>query len=170
MVQHLTHPKIDPQTFAYKGTLLTNWGMHSVLVNLIRQMNAEFEMEMPVLLNAQEKRTSSVELDNSQVSLLVDSSVVDSQVSASNEPELVKPEMRLESKRREDAQTRADQLQEFKTKEAVDRFLEGLETMPITELKRLKDDEEYRGDTTFSMQVIMQMHKKKDAIEDKTAN
>ena len=51
----------------------------------------------------------------------------------------------------------------------MDRFLEGIETMPITELKRLRDDEEYRGDTTFSMQVIMQMQKKKDAIEDKTA-
>ena len=41
--------------------------------------------------------------------------------------------------------------------------------MPITELQRLKDDEEYRNDTTFSMQVTMKMLKKKDMIEDKTA-
>ena len=77
--------------------------------------------------------------------------------------------MRSESERREKVQQKADSLEEFKTDEAISKFLTGLESMPITELQRLKDDEEYRNDTTFSMQVTMKMLKKKDMIEDKTA-
>ena len=36
IMHKVVHPKIDPQTFAYKGDLLNSWGPHSSLVNLVR--------------------------------------------------------------------------------------------------------------------------------------
>ena len=71
------------------------------------------------------------------------------------EDDLLPPEHRDESERREAVYKVIDNMKTFKTEEAVQRFLDGLETMPLTELQKLKDDDQYRNDTMFSMQVIM---------------
>jgi hypothetical protein len=32
----VTHAKLDPQTNAYKSDILTNWGIHSTLLTVVR--------------------------------------------------------------------------------------------------------------------------------------
>ena len=48
LMHKVTHEKIDPVTFAYKSDLLNNWGAHSSLLTLLRQLSSEFELQAPV--------------------------------------------------------------------------------------------------------------------------
>ena len=78
-------------------------------------------------------RNSDVMLDSSQISDLQQESQVSIQENQKDD-ELVPPEIRQESERMEVVQKKADSFQEFKTEEAISKFLAGLESMPITEL------------------------------------
>lgn len=44
----VTHPNIDSATFEYKGPVITKWESHSNLLNVVRQMHNEFEIDPPV--------------------------------------------------------------------------------------------------------------------------
>ena len=79
------------------------------------------------------------------------------------------PEERDDDQRREIVEKKVDEMSHLKTGESVDLFLKALETMPLTELQKLRDDEQYRNDNMFTMPAIMKMQKKQDAIEDDAA-
>ena len=57
----------------------------------------------------------------------------------------------------------------LKTQESVDGFLNALESLSLTELQKLKEDEQYRSDNMLTMPAMMKMQKKQDALEDETA-
>lgn len=48
IMHKVTHEKFDPATYAYQSDLLRNWGAHSNMLTLIRQLNSELEVNAPI--------------------------------------------------------------------------------------------------------------------------
>ena len=55
----VVHDKIEPQTYKYIGDSLNNWGGHSNLLSVIRQMHQEFQAKAPIPVGHDDLRKSN---------------------------------------------------------------------------------------------------------------
>ena len=80
--------------------------------------------------------------------------------------ELEAPEIRTEQERRSAAERQVSDQTNSMVKESKEYAINSLTSLSLTELERLRDDEEYRDDSTMTSNHYVRMCKTKDNMED----
>ena len=75
--------------------------------------------------------------------------------------------MRTEAERRDYVKEKLEKYKEFQVSEVISQTMETLSALPISELQKLNEDDQYNEDFRMTTPSYMSMCRKKDITEDK---
>ena len=170
-MHRVVHDQISKDgNYQYIGEKITNWIPSSNLLQLVRRMHQEFELNPPIPENLVQNNGSAVSAASEQPQINPaqnDEEIeVQEEQEKPQEEELVKPEIRTEQERVEAAEKDVDDRTSQLLNQSKEQIISSLQSISLTELQKLADDEEYQEDTRTTSTNYVRVCKAKDNIED----
>ena len=130
----VVHDMVEPGTYKYLGESLKNWGSHSNLLSIIRQMHQEFQTKAPIPVGHKDLQNNNQAQEKEQE---VEVQIEEEPKEPADEGEkfgLPEVKMRTEAERRDYVQQKLEKYKEFQVSEVISQTMETLSALPITEL------------------------------------
>ncbi|CDW85849.1 UNKNOWN [Stylonychia lemnae] len=173
VLARVIHQDLHPQTKHYQGKMIREWGIHSTILNVMRQIHAEFNLNPPLpesvnqpqnqqqMLQQVQPQFNHIQPQNQNMQHLKLNSMNQQQEERISEQDAIKLQKMKSINKVE------DKLKELVHPPTKQQFMNVLNNLSYDELKEMNENEQYLRDFMVERDEFLKFDKEVDGIADK---